>query len=66
LDCGSCGAPNCRAFAQDVIQGTRSLNECIVRMREHMKPFIESFDASNVPDSVQQFLVKPEHTEDKS
>ena len=65
LDCGSCGAPNCRAFAQDVIQGTRSLNECIVRMREHMKPFIESFDAANVPESVQQFLVKSVHAEDK-
>lgn len=65
LDCGSCGAPNCRAFAQDVIQGTRSLNECIVRMREHMKPFIESFDAANVPESVQQFLVKSDHAEDK-
>ena len=45
--------------------GTRSLNECIVRMREHMQPFIESFDTSNLPDSVQQFLVKPEKAEEK-
>lgn len=31
IDCGSCGAPTCRAFAEDVIKGERSLDSCIIR-----------------------------------
>lgn len=31
IDCGSCGAPNCRAFAEDVVKGLRSLESCIIR-----------------------------------
>ena len=31
IDCGSCGAPNCRAFAEDVVKGERSLDSCIIR-----------------------------------
>lgn len=41
LDCGSCGAPTCRAFAEDVVLGEHSLDECIVRMRERMKELAE-------------------------
>lgn len=37
LDCGSCGAPTCRAFAEDVVRGEADLNECIFRMREQLK-----------------------------
>jgi len=37
IDCGSCGSPTCRAFAEDVINGKASLDECIVRMRERVK-----------------------------
>ncbi|MCE5188832.1 MAG: 4Fe-4S dicluster domain-containing protein [Eubacteriales bacterium] len=36
LDCGSCGAPTCRAFAEDVVLGGRSVDECIVYMRERI------------------------------
>ena len=36
LDCGSCGAPTCRAFAEDVVLGERSVDECIVYMRERI------------------------------
>ena len=37
LDCGSCGAPNCRAFAEDVVKGEANIDECIVHMREQLK-----------------------------
>ncbi len=37
LDCGSCGAPTCRAFAEDVVLGGRSVDECIVYMREQIQ-----------------------------
>ena len=37
LDCGSCGAPTCRAFASDVVNGSASIDECIVIMRERLR-----------------------------
>ncbi len=39
LDCGSCGAPTCRAFAEDVVRGERSIDECIVHMREKIQEY---------------------------
>lgn len=30
IDCGYCGAPTCRAFAEDVIRGTAKVEDCIV------------------------------------
>lgn len=37
LDCGSCGAPNCRAFAEDVVRGYASETDCIFRLKELVK-----------------------------
>lgn len=28
IDCGACGAPNCRAFAEDVIKGRTGIFNC--------------------------------------
>lgn len=36
LDCSSCGAPSCRALAEDVILGFASEEDCIFHMREHI------------------------------
>ena len=41
IDCGSCGAPTCRAFASDVVRGNAKLDECIVFMREELKKLRE-------------------------
>ena len=30
IDCGSCGAPTCRAFAEDVIKGEANPDDCLV------------------------------------
>ncbi len=30
IDCGSCGAPTCRAFAEDVVKGQTDLSKCIL------------------------------------
>lgn len=30
-DCGACGAPNCRALAEDVVKGERSVDACVIR-----------------------------------
>lgn len=37
LDCGACGAPNCRAFADDVVQGRAEITDCIFKWREGVK-----------------------------
>ena len=28
IDCGSCGAPNCRAFAEDIVKGKTTIDNC--------------------------------------
>lgn len=33
LDCGSCGAPSCRALAEDIVTGSARLNDCVFVLR---------------------------------
>jgi iron only hydrogenase large subunit-like protein len=45
LDCGSCGAPNCRALAEDIVRGFGSENDCVFIMREKVSELAkELFD----------------------
>lgn len=37
LDCGSCGAPTCRAFAEDVVLGRGSLWDCTFKLRQRLE-----------------------------
>jgi hypothetical protein len=37
LDCGSCGAPNCQALAEDIARGTAVETDCIFRLREKVR-----------------------------
>ncbi len=32
IDCGSCGAPSCRAFAEDVVKGTANIDDCLINL----------------------------------
>lgn len=32
LDCGSCGAPTCRALAEDVVKGQSSIDKCLIKL----------------------------------
>lgn len=34
LDCGSCGAPNCRALAEDIVRGNAHLEDCVFILKE--------------------------------
>jgi Na+-translocating ferredoxin:NAD+ oxidoreductase RNF subunit RnfB len=36
LDCGSCGAPTCKALAEDVVRGVASEKDCIHILREYI------------------------------
>lgn len=29
-DCGACGAPNCRALAEDIVRGERTVDACVI------------------------------------
>jgi iron only hydrogenase large subunit-like protein len=37
LDCGVCGAPACRAFAEDIVKGENQKSICIVKTMENFK-----------------------------
>jgi len=36
LDCGSCGAPTCKALAEDIVRGEASEKDCIYYLRENL------------------------------
>lgn len=37
IDCGTCGAPSCRALAEDIVRGEASIEDCIIRKKEEEK-----------------------------
>jgi len=37
IDCGSCGAPTCRAFAEDVVLGRAQIFDCTFKLREALQ-----------------------------
>ncbi len=34
IDCGSCGAPTCRAFAEDVVKGNADIDDCLIKLHK--------------------------------
>lgn len=40
IDCGSCGAPTCRAFAEDIVLGHADRNECIIAYKDLFKKYL--------------------------
>ena len=57
LDCGSCGAPSCRALAEDTIRGIASEGDCIFRLREHLGSLVHELS------SLGQYIPPPFRTE---
>lgn len=45
LDCGSCGAPTCRAFAEDVVRGTACKSDCVLTMRDTLRQYLADKEA---------------------
>ncbi len=54
LDCGSCGAPTCRALAEDAIRGQAFESDCIIRMKEQIEMVYKSLGD----------LVKPQRSDE--
>ncbi len=50
IDCGSCGAPNCRAFAEDIVMGNADRNECIIAYKELIQKYIKDYDGGETVD----------------
>jgi ferredoxin len=44
IDCGACGAPTCRAFAEDVVLGDQQKEACIFLWRQMIVDRLEEFD----------------------
>ncbi|MBP5618785.1 MAG: 4Fe-4S binding protein [Clostridia bacterium] len=42
IDCGSCGAPNCRAFAEDVVKGEADPHNCIIKFKAEIQDYIKN------------------------
>ncbi|MBF7097832.1 [Fe-Fe] hydrogenase large subunit C-terminal domain-containing protein [Alkalibacter mobilis] len=47
INCGSCGSPNCKAFAEDVVRGFAKEEDCIFVMREAIKNLRNNMDLSD-------------------
>ena len=41
LDCGACGAPSCRALAEDIARGEAKEEDCVYVMKERMQKLLE-------------------------
>lgn len=41
IDCGSCGAPTCRSFAEDVVKGQAHIEDCVFMLRKRIKDLTE-------------------------
>ena len=46
IDCGRCGAPSCKAFAEDVVKSNAEINDCNVIFREQMENVLKMMEAS--------------------
>lgn len=38
IDCGACGAPNCRALAEDIVLRNGNINDCLVILKATLQP----------------------------
>jgi hypothetical protein len=47
LDCGSCGAPTCKALAEDIVRGVAEENYCIHIFREYVNKLSGKFTKDN-------------------
>lgn len=59
LDCGSCGAPSCRALAEDVVRGDAKESDCIFVLREEIRTM------ANMLESIGGFVPGNMHKEEK-
>lgn len=47
LDCGSCGAPSCRALAEDIVRGEADEDSCMMKWKEKMQSLREGKNSND-------------------
>jgi len=64
LDCGSCGAPNCQALAEDVVRGLANEMDCVFKLRERVRQLASEMVelSEKVPPAMGQSTQKPVNT----
>ena len=55
LDCGSCGAPSCRAMAEDIVRGYAAEDSCIYVLQEKLAAVMESMVAGSMAEKEEMF-----------
>lgn len=63
IDCGSCGAPTCRALAEDIVKGKAKVEDCVIVMRNKLVEFLHNHSEINPDELGLKDLL--EHTSDK-
>jgi len=65
LDCGSCGAPNCHALAEDVVRGLATEMDCVFKLRERFRDLAgEMMElAEKAPPAMGENRRRPEKTD---
>lgn len=47
IDCGSCGAPTCRAFAEDVVKECAKIDGCVLKYKDALLEYLNQKDVEN-------------------
>ena len=63
IDCGSCGAPTCMAFAEDIVKGETTADECTVIMRMMFHEYLEQHKDKSVLDKLSPLSVSKNEEE---
>jgi len=58
IDCGSCGAPTCMAFAEDVIKGDTNSDECTVIMRTLFHEYLKEHEEKAILEGLKPLVPK--------
>ncbi len=61
LDCGSCGSPNCKALAEDIVQGRASMTDCLFLLRKKVRDL--AYEMVNLADKLPPPLDKEQEQE---
>lgn len=65
IDCGSCGAPTCMAFAEDIVKNETNVDECTVIMKEIFHKYLEKRRDDSVIEGLKPLSkLKTQKTED--
>lgn len=66
IDCGSCGAPTCMAFAEDIVKNETTADECTVIMRELFHEYIQEKKHESILERLKPIQKQETETEGES